>query len=433
MESLWKESAKLPRFEPLKHDTKTDVLIIGGGLAGILTAYEMERAGIDCLLIESDRICSGTTENTTAKITSQHGLVYAKLLSEFGAEKARMYWEANEASLMRYRQLCRELPCDFEEKDSFVYEKEDAQKLEQELSALSKLNIPAEFVSSLPLPFPTQGAVAFRNQAQFNPLKFVAQLAPRLNIREHTAALAVEGRSVVTTRGKISAEKIVVATHFPFLNRHGSYFLKMFQQRSYVLALENAPQPEGMYRDASETGLSFRTSGEYLLLGGASHRTGKKSGAWGELERFYKQHYPQANEHCRWATQDCMTLDGMPYVGRYSRQMENLFVATGFNKWGMTSSMLAAAILRDLVQGRENAYAEVFSPSRTMLRPQLLINMAEATANLLTLRAPRCPHLGCALKWNDKERSWDCPCHGSRFSQSGELLNNPATGDLDLE
>ncbi len=433
MRSLWQKNTELPHFEPLRHDAKTDVLIIGGGLAGLLTAYGLQRAGVEHLLIEADTICSGTTGGTTAKITSQHGLSYARLFSEFGAEKARMYWEANEAALARYRRLCREYPCDLEEKDSFIYERTDASKLERELSVLSRLNIPAEFVSAPHLPFRTLGAVAFRAQAQFDPLKFIAGLAPQLNICEHTAALAVKGKSVVTTRGTITAEKIVVATHFPFLDLHGAYFLKLFQQRSYVLALEGAPRLDGMYRDAAEDGLSFRSHGDKLLLGGASHRTGKESGAWGELEKAYREFYPKAHECCRWAAQDCVTLDGVPYIGRYGKRTENLFVAAGFNKWGVTSSMVAAQLLCDLVLGRENAYAQVFAPQRTLLRPQLLNNMLESTANLLTLRTPRCPHLGCALKWNDKEHSWDCPCHGSRFSETGELLDDPADKDLDLE
>lgn len=139
---------------------------------------------------------------------------------------------------------------------------------------------------------------------------------------------------------------------------------------------------------------------------------------------------PGAKEVCRWATQDCMTLDGVPYIGQYSKRTPNLYVATGFNKWGITSSMVASMVLCDLVQGRENPYADIFSPSRTMLRPQLFINGFEAAVNLLTPTKPRCPHMGCALKWHPQEHSWDCPCHGSRFADDGKLLDNPATGDL---
>ena len=409
---------------------KTDVLIIGGGLAGLLCAQKLAQDGADYVLIEADSICHGVSRNTTAKLTSQHGLIYDKLMREFDADTSRLYWEANEAALTQYRRLARSIPCDFEIKDNYIYSTASADKLEQELFALQRLRIPAEYVDKLPLPFPVAGAIRFKDQAQFHPLKFVSAIAKGLHIFEHTTARAFEGNTVLTDHGRISASKIIVATHFPIINKHGGYFLKMYQHRSYVLALENAPDVGGMYLDEAEDGLSFRHYGDCLLLGGGGHRTGKQGGGWAELEAFAKTAYPKAREICRWATQDCKTLDGIPYIGQYSRGTPELYVATGFNKWGMTSSMVAAMVLSDLVQGKENPYASVFSPSRTILRRQLLVNALESGANLLTLSKPRCPHLGCALKWNPQERSWDCPCHGSRFTESGKLLNGPATGDM---
>ena len=185
-----------------------------------------------------------------------------------------------------------------------------------------------------------------------------------------------------------------------------------------------------MYLGAEENGLSFRMQGDQLLLGGGGHRTGKQGGNWQVLEDFARTHYPEAHITHRWATQDCMSLDGVPYIGRYSRRTPNLFVATGFNKWGMTTSMVAAQLLSDLVLDIENPYADVFSPSRSMLRKQLAVNGLEATINLLTPTRKRCPHLGCALKWNPQEHSWDCPCHGSRFEEDGTLIDNPSTDDL---
>ena len=204
----------------------------------------------------------------------------------------------------------------------------------------------------------------------------------------------------------------------------------MYQRRSYVLALENAADVAGMYVDEAEDGLSLRNAGELLLLGGGGHRTGGQGGGWKELKRCAARYYPASRERARWAAQDCMTLDGVPYVGPYSARTQGLYVATGFNKWGMTSSMAAAMLLGDLVTGRENPWAPVFSPSRTILRPQLAVNAAEAVLSLLKPARPRCPHMGCALKWNPQERTWDCPCHGSRFTREGRLIDNPATGDL---
>lgn len=431
MLSLWSETITLPTFLPLKKESiKTDVLIIGGGLAGILCAYQLQQANIPYLLVEANTICSGITKNTTAKITSQHGLLYHKLIKQYGLEKAQMYLDANEAALAEYKELCRTISCDFEQKSSYVYSLNDKQLLETELNALAKLMFPAGYVSSIPLPITTKGAITFPAQGQFHPLKFLAELSKPLHIYEHTKVQELIGTTAITNYGKITADNIIVATHFPFLNKHGSYFLKMYQHRSYVLALEHTSLLQDMYVDESEQGLSFRPYKNYVLLGGGSHRTGKQGGSFTELRNFTKQHYPDAKETAHWATQDCMTLDSIPYIGHYSKRTPNLYVITGFNKWGFTSALAGSHILCDMILGKQNLYAKVFSPSRSMLKPQLFINAGESTLNLLTPSKKRCPHLGCALKWNPEEHTFDCPCHGSRFTENGKLIDNPATNDL---
>ena len=370
MNSLWTETAELPRFEQLKKDIRTDVLIIGGGMAGILCAYRLKQAGVDCVLAEASRICSGITKNTTAKLTLQHGLLYQKLIDRFGTERAKMYLEANQAALAEYRSICRKIDCGFEEKDAFTYSLNDRKKIEKELAALERLGFEAELAESLPLPFETAGAVRFRNQAQFHPLKFISAIVKGLPIYENTRVQELTEHTAVTANGRITADKMIVATHFPFINKHGSYFLKMYQHRSYVIALENAPDVGGMYVDEADKGMSFRNAENLLLLGGGDHRTGKQGGNWAELEDFAGSHYPEACEKYHWATQDCMTLDGVPYIGRYSKRTPDFYVATGFNKWGMTSSMVSARILTDMITGRKNPYAPVFSPSRSILHPQ---------------------------------------------------------------
>lgn len=429
MGSLWSETKKMPSFDALPGDMKTDVLIVGGGIAGILCAYMLAQAGVDYALVEADRICGGITCNTTAKITSQHGLIYSKLVRNAGKEAAELYLRANQDALETYRRLCRGIDCDFEEKDAYVYSTDSCRKVEDELDALESLGFEAYFANRLPLPFHIAGAVCFPAQAQFHPLKFLSAIARDLRIYENTKVLELAPGAAKTDRGMISAEKIIVATHFPVVNKHGSYFLKLYQHRSYVIALENAPCLDGMYIDENEKGLSFRNHRDLLLVGGGSHRTGKRGGGWQELSGFARTYYPQARETAHWATQDCMTLDGVPYVGRYSKNTPDMYVASGFNKWGMTSSMAAAMLLTDMVLDRENPAEELFSPSRSILHPQLAANGFEAIVNLLTPTAPRCPHMGCALKWNAQERSWDCPCHGSRFSEHGVLIDNPATDD----
>lgn len=430
MLSLWEKTSEKKNFEKLNEDIKTDVLIIGGGMAGVLTAYFLQQSGVDYALVEANEIGCGITKNTTAKISVQHGLIYQKLIKELSTEKAKMYYDANERALNKYRNLCRGIDCDFEEKDSFVYTLNDPDIIEKEAKAIEKIGKNADVVKNLPLPFSVSGAVKIENQAQFNPLKFIYSISDGLRIFEHTKVRELVGTTAVTDSGKIKAKKIIVATHFPFINKHGLYFIKMYQHRSYVIALDNAQNVNGIYIDGSDKGLSFRNYKNYLLIGGGGHRTGKKGGNWEELRRFAKKHYTASTEVYNWATQDCITLDKVPYIGKYSSDSDNLYVATGFNKWGMTASMAAAEILCDMVQGRENPYSEVFSPSRTILRPQLAANAFEATVSMLTPTVKRCPHLGCALKWNPYERTWDCPCHGSRFSESGNLIDNPATADM---
>lgn len=426
MESIWQLHSQQFSFPALKENIKTDVLIIGGGIAGILTAYFLHQKKIPYVLVEKNKICSGNTQNTTAKITSQHGLIYHKILQSEGPEKTGMYLKANEAAIQKYKELCETIDCDFEEKDNFVYSTNNKNILEDELSALHSIGYKAEFYKNLPLPIETAGAVCFKNQAQFNPLKFLRAIAKDLNIYENTFIREMVGCTAKTEKHQIEAKKVIVATHFPFINKHGSYPLKLYQDRSYVVALKNAQNVSGMYVDEKKTGLSFRNYGNLLLLGGGSHRTGKQGGNWAELREFAKNNYPKAQEVTFWAAQDCMSLDEIPYIGNYSRNTPDLYVATGFNKWGMTSSMVSAMILSDMITGKKNDYAEVFNPSRSILKPQLFVNGFESAINLLTPTTRRCPHLGCALKWNDAEHSWDCPCHGSRFSEDGKVLDNPA-------
>lgn len=430
MRSLWKATASLPEFPELVGDVRTDVLIIGGGIAGILTAYLLHEKGVKYVLVEKGRICSGTTGNTTAKITFQHGLIYDKILKSDGTDAARKYLAANRAAFDKYAELCGKTDCDYEIKDNYVYSTDDRRKLEREVEALEKIGYIADLCENVPLPIKTVGAVKFPDQAQFNPLKFLSSVAEGLNIYENTFVREMRGNTAVTDKGKIHADTVIAATHFPFINKHGSYFLKLYQHRSYVIALENAQDVNGMYVDECDTGLSFRNYEGLLLLGGGGHRTGKKGGNWAELRAFAAKKYPNSREKHFWATQDCMSLDGIPYIGRYSAKTHGFYVASGFNKWGMTGSMTAAMLLSDMILGKRNGFASVFDPSRSIVKPQLFINGAEAVCNLLTPSKKRCPHLGCALKWNEAERSWDCPCHGSRFTEHGRVLDNPANGDL---
>lgn len=259
MNSIWSKTSEPISFEPLKGHKSVDVLIIGGGLTGLLCTYMLKNVGVDCVLVEAQKICSGITRNTTAKITFAHGLFYDKLINRFGKEAAQLYLEAQLCAAEQYACLCQKIPCDYESKDSYVYSLDNRKKVEKEAEALNSLGIRAEVSETPLLPFQTVGAVCVRNQAQFHPLKFAFALAKQLPVYENTKVLELLPGKAITQYGEILFQKAIVATHFPLLNKHGAYFLKMYQHRSYVLALDNAPSVNGIYVDEAEKGLSLRS------------------------------------------------------------------------------------------------------------------------------------------------------------------------------
>lgn len=430
MDSLWSATAQRELFPELEGDIRTDVVIVGGGLAGLMCLKELTGRGVDCILLEAERIGCGVTESTTAKVTFQHGLIYDKLIKTKGMEKAQQYLTANKNALEKIRKLSKEFPCDFEEKDAYIYSSDDRRKIEEEVKAYEKLGVSAEFCNQISLPVRCAGAVKVSAQGQFHPLKFMFSIAKGLRIYENSKVVEFLPGKVRCRKGSVTAEKIIIATHFPIINKHGAYWLKLFQHRSYIIAVKNAQDVNGMYLDEKENGLSFRNYEDYLLIGGGDHRTGQKGEGYRAAEDFCKKHFPDAHVAYRFATQDCMSLDSVPYIGKYSESSDGLYVATGFNKWGMTSTVAAGGVLADMVMGIKNPCADVFAPNRSVFHPQLLSNVFHSFFGIIKPTAPRCPHLGCALKYNKEEHSWDCPCHGSRFTESGELINNPATDDL---
>ena len=476
MQSVWSEGCKFRKREGLKGDIKTDVLIIGAGMVGILTGYMLKQSGKEVVLIDAAEVVSGNTKNTTAKITSQHSLIYHKLISEFGEEKARQYAKANELAIKKYKEIIKEekIDCDFEEKSAYIYSLNEIDTLKEEVEAANKVGINAEFVEKVKLPFEIKGAVKFNNQGQFNPLKFLKDISKDLSIYENTRAIEIKENLVITNKGKITANHIVVATHYPIMNVPGYYFLRMHQERAHVIALENVNDIDGMYIDANNDGYSFRSYKNLLLLGGIKQRTGEneKGGNYDKLRKVAEKLYPESKEKYHWSAQDCMTIDSIPYIGRYSDDTPNIYVATGFNKWGMTSSMVSAMIISDMILENENDFSEIFSPKRFDLSlsiNNLTKDIGETAKNFIAQKiyipsskiehiknghagiveyngekvgvyknnegkefivSTKCSHLGCQLHWNADELTWDCPCHGSRFDYKGRLIGSPATKDL---
>lgn len=471
MDSIWTKTEKLDERQPLHATINADVVVVGAGMFGILTAYYLQKAGKKVVVVEGNRIASGQTKNTTAKITSQHGLIYTKLLDTIGEESAKFYAMANEQAIKDYETLIKEetINCDFEKTCAYLYTKGDNTELKREASVAKALGIEAEFLETLNLPFETTGAVCFHNQAQFHPIKFIKKIAKQLEIYEQSKVTKVEEHAVVGDNFKVEARQIVLATHYPFLRTPGYYFLRMHQDRTYLLALANAHKVNGMYLGYDD-GRTMRDFDQYVLLGGESHRTGenKEGGRYRLLEQDSENFFKDSKIIANWSAQDCMTLDGIPYIGHFSNANSNWFVATGFGKWGMTSSMVGAKLITDLITGNHNPYDKLFTPQRfhvTASMKNLLHDgmqavkglskefLSSASAELSALPpghggiishdgekygvykdetgktffvTTKCPHLGCELTYNPDEKSFDCPCHGSRFDYKGNLINGPA-------
>lgn len=438
-ESIWSRDFSISERSPLEGDIETEAAVIGAGMAGILTAYFLQQQGRKVVVLEADRIAGGQTKNTTAKITSQHGLIYAALVKKCGWKQAELYAEANENAIHLYEHIIRDrnIDCGFAFCPSYLYSRMDGMRLEEEAETAKKIGIEAFLTEKTELPFPVEAAMGFPKQAKFHPLAFIRDISQELTIYEKTRATSVHGHKIRTDRGTVTAEYVIFATHYPFLIVPGLYFMRQHQERSYVVAVSGAEPMEGMYYSVDERGFSFRSSGDLVLLGGGSHRTGAEmcganGGGYEELTEGAQSLYPGSQIEAEWSAQDCVTHDGIPFIGKYSVLHPYWYVATGFGKWGMTSSMVAAKRISDQICGVDNPYKKLFSPQRLLVRaslPNFLKDIGVSARGLgkgLFHPERRCTHMGCACRWNPAENTWDCPCHGSRFDKNGELVDGPA-------
>ena len=457
---------------------KCEVAIIGGGLTGILTAYTLRRAGVHAVVIDSHTVGYGQSGSSTGKITLATGITYRKLLTERGANVTRAWAEAQAEALEDYRRIVLDerILCDYKELPAALYTREAPGKLEEEAATARAIGLRVELKRRCALPFDVSLALVYPGQAQFHPVKFLAALARQIDVFSGLTVTDVHGHFLVTDDGQeLEAEKIVYACHYPFRIFPGFFFMKLYQSISYGIALAGIPPLPGMYFGIDRGGLSLLSHGGNLLLVGGGHRTGE----WGRdpshtglsfLRAAAVRYYPQVRVLSEWAGQDCMSPDGLPLVGVYSSLTKDSYVATGFSKWGIAGSMVAARLLTDLITGQDNAVAPYLHPGRfgaDTMKTALAqggravagfgkrflpaVEAAEELApgtggivrscgkNIAAYRdengtfhtvAPVCSHLGCALTWNPDTQTWDCPCHGSRFSESGAVVSSPAVMPL---
>lgn len=556
MNSFWLDSIENKnKFNKLEKDISTDVCIVGAGIFGLTCGYYLTKQGYNVVLLEKEKdIASKTTGHTTAKITSQHNLIYKYLIDSLGESMAKKYLYANQDAIENIYQIINDenIDCDFVRQDSYVYTNnlDELEKIKLENKAVNSLGFKSEFVTSTPLPFNVLGALRFPNQAEFNPIKYAYGLAKcitsngssaidglvnagsvgsvsvgdgivenspggaSLNLAKGTGEIYTdtlvqnikkENDEFITSCKDyvVRSKYVILASHYPFIDRLGYYFLKMYQSTSYVIAVDIGDKTfDGMYINSKQPTFSYRFANfsgscgkRLLLVGGADHKTGSKidlSNAYSILEYEVRKYYPDCKVLYKWNTEDCITLDKIPYIGEFSHFMPNMYIGTGFNKWGMTSSNVAGNIIVDKILGRENEYENVFKATR--LHPIKnnveLGNKIKETTNSFVINKfkvpdadldviednsvmsgskkagnfeeikndsghvlkyngqtigiykdndgkifavnPICTHLGCLLSWNNLDKTWDCPCHGSRFDYKGHQLYNPAIRDLDV-
>lgn len=385
MNSLWLSENQNDKFESLSNNIETDVCIIGAGIFGMTCGYYLSKSGLKVTIVEKDEIGRKTTGHTTAKITSQHGLFYTFLVDTYGESFAKDYLSANQDAIENIKNIIdnEKINCDFERQSSFVFttNPSEVSQIKKEVDVLNSLGFPANFVTKTGLPFEIAGTVQFQNQAQFNPIKYLNGLANSITknhgeIYTSTTVYDVKHSDdmfyTFTPNGVISSKYVILASHYPFINFPGIYFFKMYQSSSYVIGIDTKKTlNNGMYITASSPTYSFRTANyngrKILLIGGSGHKTGTPlsyEDTYGALENYAKQLYPNCEILFRWDTRDCITLDKIPYIGHFSNTMDNIYVGTGFNKWGMTSSNVAANIVCDMIMGRKNEYAYVFDSTR---------------------------------------------------------------------
>lgn len=484
----WIASTPQTDYPSLDKDISIDIAIVGGGITGITSGYLLKKEGYKVAIIDANRIINGTSGHTTAKITLLHGLIYNKLLNKFGRELAKQYVDSNEYAIQFIADMIREknIDCDFSRQSNYIYTQDIkyVEKIQREVDAALELGIKAEYIEEIPLPFKVKAAIRVDNQAQFHPRKYLLELQREIPgdgsyIFENTRIMDVkEGKPciLIAENGKtITALKVILASHYPCYDGRGMYFTRLYPDRSYALAVKISEKyPGGMYISAEDPARSLRSTvnngEELVIIGGEHHKTGQgenMNSHYINLKNFAEDTFTVTDIPWRWSTHDYMTPDDSPYIGNLTSQTPDIFVATGYKKWGMTTGTAAAIILRDLIVTGKSPWADIYYPSRfnpSASAASIIKENADVAKHLIKgkLSVPpnnvliengegkivdadgqragayrdnngvlhvidtTCTHMGCELNWNNAEKTWDCPCHGSRFTIDGDIVEGPA-------
>lgn len=495
--SFWVETTSTTNYPKLDKNIETDVCIIGGGIVSAITAYLLSDSGLRICILEKDSVCSGVTSNTTAKVTSQHGLFYNYLLNNFDFNFAKQYLNSNEEAISLIKHIIEKekISCDFEMQDSYVFttSKQENEKIKKEVEVVNKLGLNAEYLTKIPLPIKdVVSAIKFPNQAQFNARKYVLSLfdiisKKDIKIFENSKVLDIKNKSnyylIHTDSNIVNSKYVIMATHYPIKNFPGFYFLKMYQSKSYALAVDTKSELfPGMYINSWDPVISFRTvpynDSRLLIVVGEDHKTGAPNinieDKFNNLENYIKNIYPSMEVKYKWSTEDCVSLDKVPYIGEFSNLYKNMYIATGLKKWGMTLSHVSGKIIADKILNIPSKYSKIYTATRlepiknikefgNILKESFyssVINKSKTSSISLEdisngnggiinynnkkigiykdcsgkifAVKPYCKHLGCELSWNNLEKTWDCPCHGSRYNYTGEIITEPTKKNLDV-
>ncbi|WP_112269702.1 FAD-dependent oxidoreductase [Lentzea terrae] len=479
-QSLWLSALEAPR-PPLTGKHTFDVAVVGGGITGLTTALLLKRRGLTVVVLEADRVASGVSGNNTAKVTALQSTVYSQIRRAHGISAATDYATASQAAVQQVADLVEleGISCDLRRAPAvtYAYTESEVPAVDHELITARQAGLPVRATTDVDLPFEVHAAVRLDDQLALHPVKYLRGLADAVDgdgslVCEHSRVLDVSGTRLSTADGQVDANQIVIATHYPTLDR-GLYFARMELTRAYCIAARVSSPPQSLAISTGSPSWSIAAHEDKLIVAGAGHPTGRPAvEPFRRLEDFARRHWQVEEVTHRWSAQDPTTYDHLPMIGSYTPGSTTIFTATGYMKWGLTSGTFAGSLLADLVTGKPNDLAERFSPHRFTLKslPDLVKKNAEVAAQLVgdrivpadatssenlppdhahvirdglgktgVYRDPeghlhavsmRCTHLGCLVRFNAAERSWDCPCHGSRFDVDGEVLEGPATKPL---